>query len=64
MVGPTHNIYVHVREINKNGKPYYPYLLNGQWWPRFNYYYEVMDVPGIASSVNAETGGSTGIGSG
>ncbi|TGO31847.1 hypothetical protein BHYA_0398g00020 [Botrytis hyacinthi] len=25
------------------------------WWPRSNYYYEVMDVPGIVPSVNTES---------
>ncbi|THV48076.1 hypothetical protein BGAL_0269g00020 [Botrytis galanthina] len=53
--GATRSTDVHVWGINKNGKLYYSYLRNGQWWPRSNYYYEVMDVPGIVPSVNVES---------
>ncbi|TGO18600.1 hypothetical protein BPAE_0375g00010 [Botrytis paeoniae] len=53
--GATRASDVHVWGINKNGKLYYSHLRNGQWWPRSNYYYEVMDVPGIVPSINGES---------
>ncbi|KAI9640133.1 hypothetical protein NHQ30_011535 [Ciborinia camelliae] len=53
--GNTRGSDVHVWGINKNGKLYYSYSRNGQWWPSPFYYYEIMNVPGIVTSGSAES---------